>query len=161
MNVSKADLNALLASSHSMYSLDFLITKYLLSICRLDRLVFLFHVYIIENLLNIVSKTSLVHTAVCPNITTVAIFLIILVCSYVNVTVIFRRFPTALSMSGSIYELALIAWSICPNIFTLSMEFSIFILPFVSISIYKNFTSKTLLHTFKKSTIIVLLIWQF
>jgi hypothetical protein len=41
------------------------------------------------------------------------------------------------------------------------MEFSIFILPFVSISIYKNFTSKTLLHTFKKSTIIVLLIWQF
>lgn len=160
MIVLEADLNRSLASSHSQYSLNFPTTRYPLSTYRLDKSVFPFRAYIETKVLDVICKTSLVHATIYPNITAIAVFLIVLISSDIYVAIIFCWFPTTLPVSRSLYKLALVARAIRPNILAFAMELAIFVLTFVLVSIYENFTSKSFLHTFDKCTVIVFLLWK-
>lgn len=139
-----------------MSTWGFLLPTLLWFLCRLGKSVFLCRVYMIECLLDIVWKSSLVHTSVCPNITTIAILFVGIVSANVNISVYFCWFPASLSVSDSLVELAFVARSICPDIFAFSVEFAVLVLAFVFISVNKHFNPEAFFDWLYKSTIVVL-----
>jgi len=123
--------------------------------------VYLFHAYISQKILQIVSESTLIHASVCPNISTIPVFLVTIVTTDVNISVIFGWFPATLALSHSLMELTLVAWTVSPHVLALSVEFSSIVLSFIFVSVNKHLNTETLFDWLHKSTIIVLFLWQF
>ncbi len=113
------------------------------------------------NLLNILSKVSFVYASVRPNVSTIAALLVVLISSYINVTIYLSRFPWAVAMPHSFTEIALEHRCVGPCVFSFTMEFSFSILSLVLIAIYERLDSKTIFNWLYKGSFVILLFREF
>lgn len=88
--------------------------KALWLLCRLDKSACLCRAYILEYLLNVICKSTLIHASICPNIPSISILFISFICANIDISINFSRFPATLTLSYSFLELSLVARTISP-----------------------------------------------
>ena len=93
--------------------------------------------YIQSTLLCVLKELALINYTICPNVLSFAMPLISLKLSYIELIILKRWLPNALTLSISIMEETNVEWSIVPYVFSFSIQFIQFIFSYVLISVFK------------------------